>query len=174
MHHNADAVNNNFNMLGANNPAFRRKRASEYITLKKSPYFSSIRKKNKPSHEQLSITKYDLPDHQSPKQKKKMFKRINKFFEGEAEPLHRLKKEKSYDRHIVNSIKTLSLVTKYQSYKSIPLTPKAVEREHKVKKFRTKTKVGNSMAVTKENNDDWLCKEIIQNEVYATEEDYDC
>ena len=75
---------NNFNMLGVNNPAFRRKRASEYITLKKSPYFSSIRRKNKLStNDQLSITKYDPIDNKSPKQKKKMFKRINKFFEGE-------------------------------------------------------------------------------------------
>lgn len=42
------------------------------------------------------------------------------------------------------------------------------DRESKTKKFRTKTRSGNSIILSKENNDDWLCKQLIQNEVYAT------
>ena len=55
---------------------------------------------------------------------------------------------KSTPKDIVISSKTLDLIDKYSSYKSIHLsTPKFINRDtkQKNKKFRTKTRSGNSL-----------------------------
>ena len=61
-------------------------------------------------------------------------------------------------------------MTKYHSYKSIPITPKE-------KNFRTKTKLKNNSFNVREQAhekiDDWFSRELIENEIYATEEDFD-
>ena len=87
---------------------------------------------------------------------------MGKFYEAESSQTMALRKEKSYDKNIMNSIKFLE--TKYQSYKSISLNPKSKEKiKEKEKKFRTKIQSNSSIHMQKEKDDDWLSKEIIRN-----------
>ena len=68
-------------MIHMGNGTQRKKRGSELITIKKSPYFASIRRKPKMFNDTLVVTKYERKESLSPENKKKVFKRFGKFVE---------------------------------------------------------------------------------------------
>ena len=131
----------------------RKKKSIEQFGTRKSPYFASVRRKSKmPPSQALSITKYPaINDNEQGK--KKVFKRFSKFDNINDQPsnqkAHKIQQTfKSTPKDIVISSKTLELVDKYSSYKSIHLSASKIKQKDKEKnkKFRTKTRSGNSLS----------------------------